>query len=240
MQANIVRTLGCILQFISAKNLENENIRKLVISSTSCLIQSLSAGLMKVRWNACYSLGCLLGSRDVVSADYIDVVSVFSALLSSLNSCSNFKVRIQAAAALAVPKVRNTYGDQMQTVWCGTLTAIEGTKQSVDYRELQHQEQLREQLCATICHLLSLAEPADLPGMARAALEHECNISGAFKRTQGKLSLIELLNKSHENVAKIYKESSDSSTAKLLKLLDSLLKDKEFSDLLSLKGLDIC
>uniref|UniRef100_L7M280 HEAT repeat-containing protein 6 n=1 Tax=Rhipicephalus pulchellus TaxID=72859 RepID=L7M280_RHIPC len=239
MQANAVRTLGCLLQFISAKNLENENIRKLVISSTSCLIQSLSAGLMKVRWNACYSLGCLLGSTDVISADYVDVVSVFSALLSSLNSCSNFKVRIQAAAALAVPKVRSTYGDQMQTVWCGTLTAVEGTKQSVDYRELQHQEQLREQLCATICHLLSLAEPEDLPGMARAALEHECNISGAFKRTQGKLSLIELLNKSREHVARIYKESSDNSTAKVLKLLDSLLKDKEFTDLLSLKGLDI-
>lgn len=239
MQANAVRALGCLLQFISAKNLENENIRNLVINSTSCLIQSLSAGLMKVRWNACYSLGCLLGSTDVVSADYVDVAYVFGALLSSLNTCSNFKVRIQAAGALAVPKVRSTYGDHLQTVWCGTLTALEGTKQSVDYRELQHQEQLREQLCATICHLLSLAKPEDLPGMSKAALEHECNISGAFKRTQGKSSLLELLNKSRDNVARIYQESSDNSTAKVLKLLDSLLKEKEFTDLLSLKGLDI-
>ncbi|XP_054921510.2 HEAT repeat-containing protein 6 isoform X2 [Dermacentor andersoni] len=239
MQANAVRALGCLLQFVSVKNLENESIRNLAISSTSCLIQSLNAGLMKVRWNACYSLGCLLGSTDIVSADYVDVASVFGALLSSLNTCSNFKVRIQAAAALQVPKVRNTYGDHMQTVWCGTLTALEGTKQSVDYRELQHQEQLREQLCATICHLLSLAKSEDLTDMARAALEHECNISSAFKRTQGKSSLLELLNKSRDNVARIYQEFSDNSTAKVLKLLDSLLKEKEFTGLLSLKELEV-
>lgn len=239
MQANAVRALGCLLQFVSAKNLENESIRNLAISSTSCLIQSLSAGLMKVRWNACYSLGCLLGSTDVVATGHVDVASIFGALLSSLNTCSNFKVRIQAAAALSVPKVRDTYGGHMQTVWCGTLTALEGTKQSVDYRELQHQEQLREQLCATICHLLSLAKSEDLTDMARAALEHECNISSAFKRTQGKSSLLELLSKSRDNVARMCQEFSDNSTAKVLKLLDSLLKEKEFTDLLSLKELEI-
>uniref|UniRef100_A0A023FFS6 HEAT repeat-containing protein 6 n=1 Tax=Amblyomma cajennense TaxID=34607 RepID=A0A023FFS6_AMBCJ len=239
MQANAVRALGCLLQFISTENLGNESVQELVAKSTACLVQSLSAGLMKVRWNACYSLGCLLGNTDIVSSNHIDVASVFAALLSSLNTCSNFKVRIQAASALAVPKERDIYGRVMQTVWSGTLTALEGTKQQVDYRELQHQEQLREQLCATICHLLSLAKPEDLPEMGRAALEYEQNISVAFKRVQTKSSLLEPLQKSRDNVARIFQVLSDNSTAKVLKLLDNLLKERELTDLLPLKGLEI-
>lgn len=240
MQANAVRALGCLLQFVSADNLGNESIKELVTKSTACLVQSLSAGLMKVRWNVCYSLGCLLGNTDIVSANHVDVDSVFAALLSSLNTCSNFKVRIQAASALAVPKERDIYGRAMQTVWSGTLTALEGTKQQVDYRELQHQEQLREQLCATICHLLSLAKPEDLPEMGRAALEYEHNIFVAFKRVQPKSSLLEPLQKSRDNVARIFQELSDNPTAKVLKLLDNLLKEKELTDqILPLKGLEI-
>lgn len=80
--------------------------------------------------------------------------AVLDALISSLNTCSNFKVRIQAASALAVAKERDTYGRHMATVWSGTLTALEGTKQQVDYRELQHQEQLREQVGAAGGHTL--------------------------------------------------------------------------------------
>lgn len=239
VQANTFRALGCLLQFISLENLENEGVRQLVANATACLIQYRSAGLMKARWNACYSLGCLLGNADIVSKGYIDVGAVLDALISSLNTCSNFKVRIQAASALAVAKERGTYGHHMATVWSGTLTALEGTKQQVDYRELQHQEQLREQLCTTICHLLSLAKPEDLPEMGRAALEHERNISQAFKRTSTKSSLVEPLQRARDNVSRISKELSDNSTAKVLKLLDALLKDKELTELLPVKGLEI-
>lgn len=239
VQANTFRALGCLLQFISLENLEGDGVRKLVVDATACLIQYRSAGLMKARWNACYSLGCLLGNADIVSKNYVDVSAVFDALISSLNTCSNFKVRIQAASALAVAKERATYGSHMATVWSGTLTALEGTKQQVDYRELQHQEQLREQLCTTICHLLSLAKPEDLPEMGRAALEHELNISEAFKRTSTKPSLVEPLQRARDNVSKISQELSDNSTAKVLKLLDALLKDKELRELLPLKELEI-
>lgn len=239
VQANTFRALGCLLQFISLENLENDGVQKLVASATACLIQYRSAGLMKARWNACYSLGCLLGNTDIVSKNYVDVSAVFDALISSLNTCSNFKVRIQAASALAVAKERDTYGRHMATVWSGTLAALEGTKQQVDYRELQHQEQLREQLCTTICHLLSLAKPEDLPEMGRAALEHELNISEAFKRTSTKSSLVEPLQRARDNVSRISKELSDNSAAKVLKLLDALLKDKELTELLPLKGLEI-
>lgn len=202
----------------------NEGVKKLVSDSTEVLIHSLRTGLMKVRWNACYSLGSLLGNMDIISGHHVNLASVFEGLVSSLKDCSNLKVRIQAAAALSVPKERSIYGPHFEGLWHSTLVALEQAEQQVDYRELQHQHQLREQLCLIICHLLELADIQDLPSMESAILDHELRISNAFTQAALQTSLLEPLTKAHNNLLRLFEQSSGSTTRKLATLLGMLLE----------------
>ncbi|CAN7986438.1 unnamed protein product, partial [Ixodes hexagonus] len=144
VQANAVRSLGCLLQFFGKEHLGNEAIDMLIVQSVDSLIQALRAGLMKVRWNACYSLGSMLANEDLVAGR--NMRPVLEALLGSLGGCSNLKVRIQAASALCGPRARAAYGPEWGAVWRGVLAALEAADQPVDYRELQHQSQLGEQV----------------------------------------------------------------------------------------------
>lgn len=219
-QANAVRSLGCLLQFFTKDHLGREEIGMLVIKSVDSLIQGLHAGLMKVRWNACYSLGSMLANEDIVAGT--NVRPVLDALLGSLVSCSNLKVRIQAATALCAPRTRAAYGSELATVWRGLLAALEAADQPVDYRELQHQNQLRDQLCLSICHLLALAEAQDISEIESATRDYEGRILNAFKKAFSKEVIREGLKRAHDNLAR---ESDDPCCSKTTRvLLASLLK----------------
>ncbi|KAI3817957.1 hypothetical protein L1987_11759 [Smallanthus sonchifolius] len=58
-----------------------------------------------VRWNVCHALSNLFlnETSKLQDTDCVEAPSVFSILLLLLRDYSNFKIRIQAAAALAAP-----------------------------------------------------------------------------------------------------------------------------------------
>jgi hypothetical protein len=58
---------------------------------------------VQVQWNVCHALSNLFSNETVKLQDMDWAPSVFSILLLLLRDASNFKIRIQAASALAVP-----------------------------------------------------------------------------------------------------------------------------------------
>lgn len=57
-RSNIVRTLGNLLRIITADHITNAKWQALCMRAITYLQQSIvSAGKMKVKWNACYSIG---------------------------------------------------------------------------------------------------------------------------------------------------------------------------------------
>ncbi|KAK3025161.1 hypothetical protein RJ639_043047 [Escallonia herrerae] len=72
---------------------------KMVQAFLSCV----TTGNVKVQWNVCHALSNLFLNETLKLGDMDWAPSVFSILLLLLRDSSNFKIRIQAAAALAVP-----------------------------------------------------------------------------------------------------------------------------------------
>ncbi|XP_022870749.1 HEAT repeat-containing protein 6-like [Olea europaea var. sylvestris] len=76
---------------------------KMVQAFLSCV----TTGNVKVQWNVCHALSNLFSNKTLKLQDMNWAPSVFSILLLLLRDSSNFKIRIQAAAALAVPESIN-------------------------------------------------------------------------------------------------------------------------------------
>ncbi|KAI8569955.1 hypothetical protein RHMOL_Rhmol02G0318400 [Rhododendron molle] len=66
-------------------------------------LSCVATGNVKVQWNVCHALSHLFLNETVKLADMDWAPSVFSILLVLLRDSPNYKIRIQAAAALAVP-----------------------------------------------------------------------------------------------------------------------------------------
>ncbi|KAL6526447.1 hypothetical protein OROGR_015537 [Orobanche gracilis] len=89
--------------------------------------------------------------------------SVFSVLLLLLRDSSNFKIRIQAAAALAVPETINDYGKSYYDVVKSVEHVVENFKsdQISEPSNFKYRIALEKQLTLTMLHLLSLAARCD-------------------------------------------------------------------------------
>ncbi|KAH6761631.1 ARM repeat superfamily protein [Perilla frutescens var. hirtella] len=75
-------------------------LEQMVQAFLSCV----TTGNVKVQWNVCHALSNLFLNKSLKLQDMDWASSVFSILLLLLRDSSNFKIRIQAAAALAVPE----------------------------------------------------------------------------------------------------------------------------------------
>uniref|UniRef100_A0ACB8EDC4 Uncharacterized protein n=1 Tax=Sphaerodactylus townsendi TaxID=933632 RepID=A0ACB8EDC4_9SAUR len=98
----------------------------------------------------------------------------YEALISAVQSCKNFKVRIKSAAALSVPAERKHYGtpEQFSQIWRALVVALQNSENAEDFLEFKYSTSLQTQLCHTLLHLLSLADEADLPAVRETAAEH--------------------------------------------------------------------
>lgn len=98
--------------------------------------------------------------------------------------CVNFKVRINGAAALAVPAERSHYGRFYLSVWSSLSVALYQANNLTDFNEYNHRDNLLDQvrieffmqlkiknkkyffsykqLCITISHLIKLATVDDI------------------------------------------------------------------------------
>ena len=67
---------------------------------------------------------------------------MFSALCAAVEQCKNFKVRINAALALSVPKERGFYGstDDFVRVWQSLCLGLQNAEIVMDFSEVKYRE----------------------------------------------------------------------------------------------------
>lgn len=98
--------------------------------------------------------------------------TIYTTLSEIIVQCSNFKVRINGAAALAVPAERTHYGQYYIDIWAAMLAALQQTNHLSDFNEYNHRDKLLDQLCISISHLLTKCTAHDMPELANALLPH--------------------------------------------------------------------
>ncbi|XP_028392050.1 HEAT repeat-containing protein 6-like isoform X2 [Dendronephthya gigantea] len=164
VRCNIVRTLGNLAKYLSKENVEKQVFLAAVEKKFEVLSKCILNGQMKTRWNACYAAGNVYSNLSLPNGQTSASIQMQDALLFVVNSCKNFKVRINAVNALAVPSLRGCYGDEIQfaKVWRCLVETLSITKDISDFSEFKYRDNLREQICKTICHLVSLTEVGDL------------------------------------------------------------------------------
>ncbi|XP_019198974.1 PREDICTED: HEAT repeat-containing protein 6 [Ipomoea nil] len=142
---------------------ESHWLEKMVQTFLSCV----STGNVKVQWNVCHALSNLFFNETLNLQDMDWAPSVFSILLLLLRNSSNFKIRIQAAAALAVPATINDYGRSFVDVLQGVEHVIENlrTDQISAPSNLKYRVALEKQLTSTMLHVLALSSQIDDHGV---------------------------------------------------------------------------
>lgn len=73
---------------------------------------------------------------------------VFNTLGELVVNFKNFKVRINAALALAAPLSREHYGNFYFATWTALLKALENSETIEDFNEYKHRDNLVEQVKA--------------------------------------------------------------------------------------------
>lgn len=108
-----------------------------------------SAGNAKVKWNSCYAIGnCMknLALFKSYNGNFNWQKIIFPSLCNLIVNNSNFKVRINGAAALTVINKREHFGIYMNQIWSSLLLAIEQSDNLVDFNEYKHRDNLQEQV----------------------------------------------------------------------------------------------
>lgn len=126
-------------------------------------LSCVSTGNVKVRWNVCHALSNLFLNETLKLQDVDWAPSVFSILLLLLRDSSNFKIRIQAAAALAVPPTILDYGRSFSDVVQGVENTLENlsSDQIAAPTSFKYRVALEKQLTSTMLHVLGLASRTD-------------------------------------------------------------------------------
>ncbi|XP_062815411.1 HEAT repeat-containing protein 6 isoform X2 [Anolis carolinensis] len=175
VKSNAVRALGNLLHFLQPSHITNPRFIQPIEDSIQALVSTVrSEATMKVRWNACYALGNVFKNAALPLGEAPWSAQAYSALISAVQTCKNFKVRIKSATALAIPSERKRYGtpEQFSQIWSALVVALRRSEESEDFLEFKYSASLRTQLCHTLLHLLSLAEEADLPPLRTSVAEH--------------------------------------------------------------------
>ncbi|KAL6349295.1 hypothetical protein AAG906_033951 [Vitis piasezkii] len=134
-------------------------LERMVQAFLSCV----TTGNVKVQWNVCHALSNLFLNETLRLQDMDWASSVFSILLLLLRDSSNFKIRIQAAAALSVPASILDYGRSFSDVVQGLEHILEnlGLDQISTPSSFKYRVALEKQLTSTMLHVLSLASSSD-------------------------------------------------------------------------------
>ncbi|KAA8525061.1 hypothetical protein F0562_007075 [Nyssa sinensis] len=166
VKANAVRALGNL----SRKQLPSNSFQSAFVEDTCWLerivqafLSCVTTGNVKVQWNVCHALSNLFLNETLKLQDMDWAPSVFSILLLLLRDSSNFKIRIQAAAALAVPATILDYGRSFSDVIQGVEHILEhlSSDQISTPSSFKYRIALEKQLTSTMLHVLSLASRTD-------------------------------------------------------------------------------
>lgn len=179
VRTNAARIIGNLLRLIRAEHMASENWQTQCRDAIRRLIEQAKLtgnnSNMKVKWNACYAIGNFMKNPVIfdlgVASGFDWKATVYQSLADIIVNCANFKVRINGAAALAVPAQRSHYSKFYLDVWNGTLNALYQANCLTDFNEYNHRDNLLDQLCITISHLITLATVDDLVGIENVLLQ---------------------------------------------------------------------
>ncbi|KAF8379868.1 hypothetical protein HHK36_027333 [Tetracentron sinense] len=151
---------------------------KMVQAFLSCV----ATGNVKVQWNVCHALSNLFLNETLRLQNMAWAPSVFSILLLLLRDSSNFKIRIHAAAALAVPASRLDYGGSFSDVVQGLEHILEslGSDQISTPSSFKYRAALEKQLISTTLHVLSLASCTDQQPLKDFLVKKACFLEEWF------------------------------------------------------------
>ncbi|KAI3888557.1 hypothetical protein MKX03_001320 [Papaver bracteatum] len=138
---------------------DSDWLGKMVQAFVSCV----TTGNVKVQWNVCHALSNLFLNETLRLEDMVWAPSVFSILLLLLRDSSNYKIRIHAAAALAVPGSMSDYGSSFSDVIQGLEHVLEtlGSDQISAASSFKYRDALEKQLTSTNLHVLGLASSTE-------------------------------------------------------------------------------
>ncbi|KAK7405349.1 hypothetical protein VNO78_06597 [Psophocarpus tetragonolobus] len=139
-------------RFASDSLQDLHRLERIVHAFISCI----TTGNVKVQWNVCHALGNLFLNETLRLQDMDWSPVVFGILLQLLRDSSNFKIRIQAAAALAVPVSVLDYGQSFSEI----VQSIEHVMENLDEDQIsgpsnfKYRVSLQKQLTLTMLHIL--------------------------------------------------------------------------------------
>ncbi|KAL2334265.1 hypothetical protein Fmac_015478 [Flemingia macrophylla] len=135
-------------QYCTSDSLQDFNrLERIVQAFISCI----NTGNVKVQWNVCHALGNLFLNETLRLQDMDWSPVVFGILLQLLRDSSNFKIRIQAAAALAVPESVQAWDEEdsmiMAWLWNSMIPEISDTYYGPSFSQIvQSVENLMENI----------------------------------------------------------------------------------------------
>ncbi|KAF9899990.1 HEAT repeat-containing protein 6 [Linnemannia zychae] len=182
LKSNGIRAIGGLLRVTFEGILERER-HSLVKEAVYALIKHMEQGSLKGRWNACYAMqnallnpdfpiGSTAGTSYALDSDMVSwTKDVYGALLQAIQQSKNFKVRINACAALAVPKTRAKFGDQalLRNIIQVLMMAVQNLDHEQgqhEFGEFQYRGQLETKLLRCLDHLLQISG-----GLSKLGLE---------------------------------------------------------------------
>ncbi|KAJ4711744.1 HEAT repeat-containing protein 6 [Melia azedarach] len=245
IKSNAVRSLGNLSRFVKYKCLyhpaslgDSSWLERMVQAFLSCV----TTGNVKVQWNVCHALSNLFLNETLNLQEMDWAPSVFSILLLLLRDSSNFKIRIQAAAALAVPSSVSDYGKSYSDVVQGLEHILEnlGADQISAPSNFKYRVALQKQLTSTMLHVLSLSSCSDRQplkdflvkkssfleewfkglclSLKKTGIQVECENSSVGNQKK------EIISKAIRSLIEVYEDRNQHAIAKKFEMLNSSIE----------------
>ncbi|RUS80031.1 hypothetical protein EGW08_012201, partial [Elysia chlorotica] len=171
ISCNSGRAIGNLLRFMPARCFLQQDMSDAIQTAVKGLIRNMTTGAMKVRWNSCYAASNVFRNPDLpVGQPWTN--DILNMLSKVVQTCSNFKVRINAALGLCALKHRRGYGSSVTFthVWTSLIGALESSENINDFAEYKYKDSLIEHLCGAVLHVTSLTELSDLTTLRQDVL----------------------------------------------------------------------
>ncbi|KAK8947580.1 hypothetical protein KSP40_PGU011390 [Platanthera guangdongensis] len=154
-------------------------LERMVQAFLSCV----TTGNVKVQWNVCHALSNLFMNDTLRLHDMPWAPTVYSILLLLLRDSTNYKIRIHAAIALAVPVSRLDYGSSFSDVVQGLVHVLEslGSHQSLIPPNFKHKDNLEKQLSLSTLHVIGFVSLEDGPALKDLFLKKAQFLEGWLK-----------------------------------------------------------
>ncbi|XP_056174269.1 uncharacterized protein LOC115675496 isoform X2 [Syzygium oleosum] len=216
----------------------SDMLGRMVQAFLSCV----TTGNVKVQWNVCHALSNLFRNETMQLRDEDWAPSVFSILLLLLRDSSNFKIRIQAAAALAVPASKCYYGRSFSDVVQGLEHVLEnlGSDQVANPSNFKYRVALEKQLTSSMLHVISLVWSTDHQPLKDFLVKKSAFLEEWLKAlcsslketsTHSEVEDIsvenqkkEIISKALRSLVEVYESGNHHTTAEKFKVLHEMIR----------------